>query len=98
MNYIRLKVVKIDEQRIEAGYDLDQCLLKVIICEKKTSGDIRLYNLVTKIIDICPQEELEVNRSRTYNLPEVDTVDYKSLVQLHTDVKNIKLEKTRIEW
>ena len=98
LNYIRLKVVKIDEQRIEAGYDLDQCLLKVIICEKKTSGDIRLYNLVTKIIDICPQEELEVNRSRTYNLPEVDTVDYKSLVQLHTDVKNIKLEKTRIEW
>lgn len=98
LNYLRLKAVTIDEQRIDVNYALDQLILAAIAYEKQVKNDEKLGVYMKKIMDRCPEEELEMNRTRTYNLPETGDATYQKLVNLNSNLKNTKLERIRLEW
>jgi hypothetical protein len=98
LNYFYLKAVQLDEKRIDAAYELDQLILKAIAFEKETRYDPKLHDYAERVIERCPKDELEVNRNRTYNLPEAERATVKALVNLNTNLKNLKSERVRLEW
>ena len=95
---MRLKALLIDEQKSDTRFELDQCILKAMLFETKTKNDQYLNSLANKLIDKCPQEELEFNKGKNYNSSEFSKINYNDLVKLHSDLKNLILEKSRIEW
>jgi hypothetical protein len=98
LNYLCLKAVQLDEKRIDAAYELDQLILKAIAFEKETRYDDKLHGYAQRIIARCPENELELNRSRTYNLPEAERPTVKALVALNQRLKDLKSERVRLEW
>ena len=98
LNYLKLNAVSIDEQRIDVNYDLNQLILKAVAYEKMLRNDEKLGPCVQQVIGKCPEEELEINRTRTYNLPEVGEASLQTLVDLNSQLKNTVLERTRLNW
>lgn len=98
LNYFRLKAVQLDEKKIETNYELNQCILKAIAFEKMSENDEGLSKYVKLIINRCPEEELESNRNRGYNLPSAEELNYKNLVNLNSKIKGYKSERIRLEW
>lgn len=98
LNYLHLKSVQIDEKRIDAAYELDQVILKAIAFEKETRYDNKLHDYAVRIINRCPENELSINRNRTYNLPEAEKPTVKALVALNQKLKDLKSEILRLEW
>lgn len=98
LNYLHLKSVQLDEKRIDAAYELDQLILKAIAFEKETRYDEKLHGYAERIINRCPEKELELNRSRTYNLPDAERPTLKALVALNQKIKDLKSEILRLEW
>ena len=98
LNYLKLQTVSTDEQRIEVNYELNQLILKAIAYEKMLASDVKLGPCARQVIEKCPQEELEMNRTRTYNLPELGEANLQTLVNLNSQLKNTALERTRLNW
>lgn len=98
LNYLRLKAVQIDEKRIDTSYELNQCILQAIQFEKELRHDDKLHDYAQRVINRCPQDELEINKTRNYNLPKAQEVNYKNLVALNTKIKALKADRIRLEW
>lgn len=99
LDYLAMKAFVLDESLVEAKYQLDQLVGKVLSLSNQIAKDIPLRECYEIMVGICPEASVQHNKATSgYRTDSRDVINEKMLINLHLMLKNEISDYNRSKW